>query len=145
MRNLTLTQDYIQELSAKTGFKDNGDVDFQNSVLYVDDNDSIVAAIVVGNITHVPALGKALPENVKDEKGSALRRTETVPGADAQQQGAEPRAQSRLRLEQCRRGASESVRGTGRTAGGDARRRHDRGGSGGSALCDRERHTASGA
>ena len=71
MRNLTLTQDYIQELSAKTGFKDNGDVDFQNSVLYVDDNDSIVAAIVVGNITHVPALGKALPENVKDEKGSA--------------------------------------------------------------------------
>ena len=42
MGNLTLTQDYIQELSAKTGFKDNGDVDFQNSVLYVDDNDSLL-------------------------------------------------------------------------------------------------------
>ena len=71
MEKLTLTEDYLQELTEKTGFQDNGDVDFQNSVLSVDDNGSVLAAIIVGNVTNLPTLGESLPENVKDEKGSA--------------------------------------------------------------------------
>ena len=71
MEKLTLTEYYLQELTEKTGFQDYGDVDFQSSVLYIDDNGSIVASIVVGNVTNVPTLGEALPENVKDKKGSA--------------------------------------------------------------------------
>lgn len=71
MGKQTLNRHYLQKLSKVTGFKDNGDVDLQNSVLYVDENDNVIAAIVVGNITNVPVLGKALPDSVKDENGSA--------------------------------------------------------------------------
>ena len=71
MEKRTLNRYYLQRLSELTGFKDNGDVDLQNSVICIDDNDDIIAAIVVGNVTDIQTLGKTLPENVKDEKGSA--------------------------------------------------------------------------
>lgn len=69
MEKRTLLQQDFTQLSQITGFQDNGDVDFHNSVACFDDNGAIISAIVIGNITNHPTLGKSIP--IIDEKGSA--------------------------------------------------------------------------
>ena len=71
MEKRTLLQKDLQHLSVLTSFVDNGDVDFSCSVICCDDNENIVAAIVVGNITNHPTLGKSIPDEVSDNNGSA--------------------------------------------------------------------------
>ena len=71
MEILTLHEMHLCKLTELTGFKNNGDVELEKSGVCIDDNNTIVAAIVVGNITNVPTLGKAIPDSVTDKNGSA--------------------------------------------------------------------------
>lgn len=71
MEKITINKDILTQLCNKTTFRDNGDVDYANSVACLDDNGNVVAAILVGNITNYPTLGDSIPTNVSDEKGSA--------------------------------------------------------------------------
>ena len=71
MEKITINKDILTQLCNKTTFRDNGDVDYANSVACLYDNGNVVAAILVGNITNYSTLGDSIPTNVSDEKGSA--------------------------------------------------------------------------
>lgn len=66
-----LTVELLHQLSELTGFHDNGDVDYDKSFLQIDEGGHIISAILLGNITNVPTLGRSIPADISDDNGSA--------------------------------------------------------------------------
>jgi len=66
-----LTEELLHQISELTGFHDNGDVDYDKSFLQIDGDGHIISAIVLGNITNDPTLGRSIPADISDENGSA--------------------------------------------------------------------------
>lgn len=66
-----LTEKLLHQISELTGFHNNGDVDYDKSFLQIDGDGNIISAIVLGNITNGPTLGRSIPADISDENGSA--------------------------------------------------------------------------
>lgn len=71
MEKVSFSENLLEQLFRVSTFRDNGDVDLDHFVACVDDYGKIAAAIVVGNTTNHPTLGKSIPKTIYDKQGSA--------------------------------------------------------------------------